>query len=349
MSDKPLRELSGELTQRRQIFYDEIDTHAMAPLWEVMAALVPREPVTPCLPYHWAWPMVRERLLQAGELITAEEAERRVLVLENPGLRGQSSVTHSLYAGVQMILPGEIAPDHRHTATAIRLIMEGKGGFTAVDGERAGMERGDFIITPSWTWHGHGNEGDGPMFWLDGLDVPLVRLLDAGFSDPHRHEPAESPRPEVSPQLFSGHLLPVDYQSSRSNPVFRYPYERTRAILQRLSLSQALDDVHGIKLRYAHPGTGGWATATMGACVQWMPRGFESQLYRSTDATVFCVIEGEGSSNVGEQRIEWHPNDVFVVPSWMPVTHHAAQDAVLFSMSDRPTQQALNVWREARG
>lgn len=340
--------LPANLQARRQQFYDEIDTHAMAPLWEVLAALVPREPMTPCRPVHWSWPLVRERLMQAGELITAEEAERRVLVLENPGLRGQSSVTHSLYAGVQMILPGEIAPPHRHTATAIRLIMEGEGGFTTVDGERADMARGDFIITPSWTWHGHGNEGAAPMFWLDGLDVPLVRLLDASFSDPHEEAPVAETRPEISPLRFSGHLLPVDYQADRSNPVFRYPYARTREVLHQLSRAQPLDEAHGIKLRYAHPGTGAWATSTMGAAVQWMPAGFEAQAYRSTDATVFCVIEGEGVSQVGEQRFTWRPNDVFVVPSWVPVTHRASTESVLFTMSDRPAQEALGLWREAR-
>ena len=143
-------------------------------------------------------------------------------------------------------------------------------------------------------------------------------------------------------------MLPIDYEPGGSNPVFRYPYERTREILRQLSTAQPLDAAHGIKLRYAHPGTGGWATATMGAAVQWMPAGFESAAYRSTDATVFCVIEGEGHSMVGDIRFDWRPNDVFVVPSWVPVSHCAARESVLFSMSDRPAQEALGLWRESR-
>jgi hypothetical protein len=78
-----------------------------------------------------------------GTLITAREAERRVLVLENPGLRGASSITRTLYAGLQLILPGEVAPSHRHTQSALRFVLEGKGAYTAVDGERASMHPGD--------------------------------------------------------------------------------------------------------------------------------------------------------------------------------------------------------------
>src|SRR5437667_12280799 len=125
-------------------------------------------------------------LIEAGSLITAKEAERRVLILQNPALREHSPprITHSLFAGLQLILPGEIAPSHRHTQSALRFIIEGEGAYTAVDGERTTMRPGDFVITPSWSWHDHGNETKEPMVWLDGLDIPIVRLLDASFAEP---------------------------------------------------------------------------------------------------------------------------------------------------------------------
>ena len=104
---------------------------------------------------------------EACGLISTEEAERRVLVFENPGLPGQSRITQSLFGGLQIILPGEIAPAHRHTASALRFILEGKDAYTAVGGERTMMEPGDFVITPSMTWHDHGNVGKEPMVWLD--------------------------------------------------------------------------------------------------------------------------------------------------------------------------------------
>ena len=146
-----------------------------------MGELITPEPKSACLPALWKFDEIRDYMTEAGKLITAKEAERRVLVLENPGLRGQSKITTSLYAGVQMVMPGDVAPAHRHTQSALRFVLEGKGAYTAVDGERTLMEPGDFVITPYMTWHDHGNETDEPMFWLDGLDIPMVQFLDASF------------------------------------------------------------------------------------------------------------------------------------------------------------------------
>src|SRR6476619_4228682 len=171
-------ERSTSRDERRR-YYDEISKAHLTPLWEVLHALVPTAPSTPCVPAHWRYADVRPHLMHAGELISAEEAVRRVLILENPALRGQSCITQSLYAGLQLILPGEVAPSHRHTQSALRFIVEGRGAYTAVDGERTTMQPGDFIITPSWTWHDHGSDADGPVVWLDGLDIPMVRFFDA--------------------------------------------------------------------------------------------------------------------------------------------------------------------------
>ena len=164
-------------------FHHELGTKNLAPLWEVMKDLVPREPRSLAVPAYWSAELLRKMAIEAGTLITAEKAERRVLVLENPTLRGQSQITTSLYAGVQLILPGEAAPTHRHTASALRLIMEGSGAYTVVDGERVAMHRGDFLITPTWSFHDHGSDGDEPVIWLDGLDVPIVKMLSVGFSE----------------------------------------------------------------------------------------------------------------------------------------------------------------------
>ncbi|MES2399437.1 MAG: gentisate 1,2-dioxygenase [Pseudomonadota bacterium] len=330
-------------------FYKRIDGENMTPLWEVLSGLVPPEPRTPCEPAHWQWNRARAYLLEAGELISAKQAERRVLVLENPGLRGKSSATHSLYAGIQLILPGEIAPSHRHTATAVRLIMEGEGGYTAVDGERTPMFPGDFIITLSWSFHDHGNEGSTPVIWLDGLDVPMIQFFDAAFSEQHPLEVQPINRPvDYSLGNVGTGMMPDDYQVHPArSPLFRYPYEQTLALLNRMSQTNAVNGAHGFKLRFTHPGTGGWPTPTIGAFMQMLPAGFRGTPHRSTDSKVYSVVEGHGSSRIGDTTIEWGPRDVFVVPSWMPVSHQCAERAVLFSMSDRPVQQALGIWREA--
>jgi gentisate 1,2-dioxygenase len=324
----------------RKAFYEKIGSENLTPLWESLGDLVPQRPRTPCLPALWQYEKARAHLLEAGRLITAKEAERRVLVLENPGLRGQSSITHTLYAGWQLILPGEVS--------ALRFVVEGSGAYTAVDGERATMRPGDFIITPSWTFHDHGNPSSGPVIWLDGLDIPMISFFDAGFAERDPNEVQQPVRPEGDALYRYGqNLVPVEHQPrSRSTPVFAYPYEKTREALDRLARAGPLHPAHGIKMQYVNPATGGYPMPTIGAFIQLLPAGFQGTRYRSTDGTVFSVVEGRGRSRVSGEVFEWGPKDVFVVPSWHEVSHEALGEAVLFSFSDRPVQKALGIWRE---
>jgi len=338
-------------TAERTAFYDELAPKHMAPLWEVLRALITHEPATPCVPVMWRYDEVRPYLMRSGALITAKEAERRVLILENPALAGKASVTHTLYAGLQLILPGEVAPAHRHSQSALRFVIEGQGAYTAVDGERTYMSPGDFIITPSWTWHDHGNDSDQPMVWLDGLDIPLVGLLDAGFMEPGNAETQMVTKPAGdSLARYGSGLLPVDWRpSGRTSPVFNYPYARTREALEQMARQQEWDACHGLKLRYVNPATGDYAMPTMATFMQLLPKGFAGAPYRSTDGTVYVCIEGKGETRIGGESLAWDPRDVFVVPSWATHTHRAAAESVLFSFSDRVVQEKLGLWREARG
>ena len=167
----------------RQAYYDRIAKHDMRPLWKVMDSLVTKEPASRCQPAIWHFDDFKSLVMESGNLITAEEAKRRVLILENPSLRGESRVTNSLFAGIQMILPGEVAPAHRHAAAAIRFVLDGEGAYTAVEGEKAFMAPGDFVITANWAPHDHGNTSDKPMLWLDVLDVPAVNFFEASFAE----------------------------------------------------------------------------------------------------------------------------------------------------------------------
>jgi gentisate 1,2-dioxygenase len=336
----------------RQHFYDQLTPHSLAPLWERLHTLVTRAPTTPAVPVLWDYDnVVRPYLMQAGSLITAKEAERRVLILENPGLHGHTSVTHALFAGLQLILPGEVAPAHRHAQSALRFVIEGRGAYTAVEGERALMEPGDFIITPSWTWHDHGNDGDAPVVWLDGLDIPIIRLLDVSFAEPANAESQTEARPPGdSLARYGANMLPVDWRPTvKSSPVFAYPYARTREALATLARNGDPDACHGYKLRYANPATGDHAMPTIGACMQVLPAGFDTAPYRCTDGTVFVAVEGTGETIVGDTVFRWKPRDVFVVPSWHSHRHRTDGEAVLFSFSDRPVQEKLGLWREERG
>jgi len=287
-----------EASAERQAFYEKIKRENLAPLWEVLGDLVPQSPRTPCLPALWRYAVVRKHLLDSGSLITAKEAERRVLVLENPALPGASSITHTLYAGLQLILPGETAPSHRHSQSALRFVVEGAGAYTAVDGERTTMHPGDFIITPSWTFHDHGNPGDTPVIWLDGLDIPIVAFFDAGFAEryPDEVQPVVKPEGDALAR-YGANLLPVEHaRASLTTPIFSYPYARTREALERMRRAESWHRAHGLKMQYINPSTGGPAMPTIGAFIQLLPKGFEGQPYRTTDGTVYCVVEGRGRS-----------------------------------------------------
>jgi gentisate 1,2-dioxygenase len=337
-----------DTSPERADFYARLDKKNTAPLWEVLGRLVLPQPQPVTQPALWKWDELRPLIMEGGRLITAKEAERRVLVLENPGLRGMSQITQSLYAGLQLILPGEVAPTHRHAASALRFIVEGAGAYTAVDGERTTMHPGDFILTPSWTFHDHGNPGNDPVVWLDGLDVPIVNMLDTSFAEHHPMETQPVSRPEGDAQLRYGqNMLPVEYTpTSLSAPVFVYPYSRSRETLERLHRNGPLDPCHGTKLQYVNPATGGYPMPTIAAFMQYLPAGFRGEAYRGTDATIYSVVEGRGESRVGTTTLAWGPRDIFVVPSWTPVSHAAREAAVLFSFSDRAAQKALGLWRE---
>jgi gentisate 1,2-dioxygenase len=336
----------------RQALYRKIEKHDFAPLWEVYHDLIPDTPQTPCKPALWKWVEARPYLMEAGKLITAKEALRRVLILQNPGMPGKSCVTQSLFAGYQLILPGEIAPSHRHTQSALRFVLEGACAYTAVDGERSTMRPGDFIITPSWTWHDHGNPGTDPVIWMDGLDVPILRTFAAQFHEPFPEDVQPVSRGEgASNARYGNNLRPLGAVApfGKTSPIFSYPYGRSRETLAKLAKQGDPDACHGWKMEYINPLTGGHAMPTIAAFIQLLPKGYATNPCRSTDGTVYSVVEGEGKVKIGAQEFAFGRRDAFVVPSWHPVEIRARSETVLFSFSDLPGQEAMGLWREKRG
>ncbi len=331
----------------REAFYARIAKKDMAPLWKVMKNVVTKEPVTRTKPHVWHYDDVKSLVMESGGLISAEEAERRVLILENPGMHGESRITNTLFAGVQMIMPGEVAPAHRHASSAIRFVLDGEGAYTAVEGEKAFMAPGDFVITANWAPHDHGNPGDKPMLWLDVLDFPAVNFYEASFAEHFDNATQETTRKDGDLLSFYGSgVLPDGTQVMNRTPVINYTYARTRPIVERMMQSGDIDKRHGARVRYANPVTGGPVLQTMGAYLAMLPKGFKGEPYRATDGTVLVCVEGKGTTEVDGTVLEWGKNDVFVVPSWKRYAHKAQDQSVLFSISDRPAQEALGIWRE---
>ena len=347
-----VRPVTAEVQATRQAYYDRLGEQSMAPLWERMKGLVPPEPRPTPAAHVWHYDDVRPVLMEAGRLLTAEEAERRVLVLENPALHGKSRATATLYAGIQLVLPGEVAPAHRHTASALRFVLESQGGHTAVAGERTTMRPGDFVITPSWAWHDHGNNTGGPVVWMDILDLPIVNFLEAGFSEHHNDAEQTVSRPENDALArFGASLLPLTGESpfGKTSPIFNYPYDRTRAALVAVAGAGDLDPHHAATLRYANPLDGGWAMPTIASWMTHVPGGVRTAPVRSTDGIVVAVAEGHGTARVGDTTLRFGPRDVFVLPNWNWRSIEASDDCFLFCSSDRVIQEKVGLWREELG
>ncbi|MBV8222658.1 MAG: cupin domain-containing protein [Candidatus Eremiobacteraeota bacterium] len=307
-------------TESLEGLFDEAARASTAPLWTVMKEMVPPAPVPKAVPHVWRYAELRPLLAEAGRLIGAEQAERRVLMLVNPALRPPFT-TDTLFGGLQLILPGEVAPAHRHTAFALRFIIEGSRGFTAVGGEKVTMERGDMILTPSWEFHDHGHEGNAEMVWLDGLDLPLWRAIPVNFAESY-----------AQPRYPSA---PADGPSR-----LRYPWAEIEA---------ALDSAPGAwaSVPYRLRDSDAPVSPRIGASAERVDAGASSPARRETTSAVYHVYAGSGTTRIGDRELHWEASDTFAVPAWMPYAHVARTKAYLFRFDDRPLLDALGAYRSA--
>jgi len=331
-------------------YSDSLDRLSLAPLWTALHALLPHERVTQAVPHRWRWMEMRGPLLEAARLVPMEQAERRVLVLRNPGLGGAYAATATLFAGMQIILPGEAAPSHHHTPAALRLVVEGHGAFTTVDGVRCEMEPGDLIITPPMRWHDHGHEGTGPVIWLDALDLPLVRSLDAAWASKMRAAAAPTTAIDSSQDEFTAAgLVPrASRYEDTGYPQVRWPWRTVRAALLAMAAEARAD--RPVVLRYVNPRTGSFPLRTMGCEARWLRPGESTSAERRTGSGIFHVIEGHGESRIGDETLAWEQGDCIAAPPWHWIQHRnlsASAPACLFQVSDEPALRALGLWLEA--
>jgi len=331
------------------VYSERLEKLSLAPLWAALHVLLPNERVSRVLPHHWRWTELREPLLESARLVGIEQAERRVLVLCNPGLPGAYAATATLYAGLQIILPGESAPSHHHTPAALRLVVEGRGAYTTVDGVKCAMEPGDLIITPPMRWHDHGHEGSEPVIWLDGLDIPLVRNLDASWASKMR--PAKAPITDADSsqdEFTAAGLVPRRSRYEDTGfPQVRWPWRAAREALAALAASAPARAP--VVLRHINPRTGDFPLKTMGSEAQWLRPGEATRAERRTGSGVFHVIEGRGQSRIGETTVSWEPGDCFVAPPWHWIEHRnesGSTPACLFHLNDEPALRALGLWME---
>ena len=263
--------------------------------------------------------------------------------------RSTSFSAQTIFTGLQIIMPGEVAAAHRHTPNALRFVVKGEGAYTSVAGERTMMHPGDFIVTPNWEWHDHGNIGTEPVVWMDGLDSAFTKFFGTTFREDYPRDVQPLYRSEGdSMASFGSALLPMEFKGEgTASPLLVYPYTRTRAALAHLKETRPLHAAHGVKLRYANPATGKYPFPTMATFMQLLPKGFSGKPSRTTENAVYNVAEGSGRVTIEGKAFDFEPHDIFVAPSWCEVSFVAREESVIFSYSDRAAQEAMGFFREA--
>jgi gentisate 1,2-dioxygenase len=269
------------------------------------------------VPAHWRFAEAKWAMQAAGRLIGTDLAERRNFVMRNPIPGNDISTLRTLVCAYQSILPGETARSHRHAPHALRVILDAKGAYSIVDGDKHPMETGDVVLTPGWSWHGHGHEGAGQAYWFDGLDVPLTQLLEPMFFEEH-------------PAGFE----PVKRVTAESP--MRFAFADT---LRRLA-DAAADNHFGRTIDLAAP-----TMPTITLKVHSWEAGWRNEPYRRAANTVYVVMRGQGTSVVGGNAFHWEFGDTLAAPAWSRIEHHVLEDSVVFSMSDEMLMRWARYYR----
>jgi gentisate 1,2-dioxygenase len=271
------------------------------------------------VPAHWRYAEVKPAMVAAGRLIGTDLAERRNFVMRNPVPGNDIATLRTLVCAYQSILPGEKARSHRHAPHALRVILDAKGAYSIVDGEKTPMNTGDIVLTPGWCWHGHGHDGSEQAYWFDGLDVPLTQLLEPMFFEDH-------------PAGFEQVTRVAD-----ESPM-RFPWVDTVARLE-----VAPEDPAGHFGRSIDLPASSMPTITLK--VHAWPKGWRNVPYRRSANTVYLIMEGTGRSTIGDRTFDWQFGDTIAAPAWSRIVHQASEDAVVFSMSDETLMRWARYYR----
>lgn len=317
-----------EADKAQESFYETLPSKHVEPLWLKIEKFVPPLPSPAATPAVWRYKEILPSLMEAGRIVPVEQAERRVLMLVNPSMTAPHT-TDTIYGGLQLVLPGEVAPAHRHSAFALRFIIESTEGYTAVEGEKMVMKRGDIILTPSWQWHDHGNDGTDPVIWLDGLDLPLFGTLKLNFANGY-------PEPRYPSRL-------VNQCTSQ------FPWK---------PVEKALQDMGGEYARYDYRhDDGSHLSLTLSVQAERVGPGASSPASQETASFMYHVVDGQGHTTIQtpgssqSHTIEWTTKDTFAVPAWSQIVHtNTSQDgneAFLVAINDRPMVESLGLMRNA--
>jgi len=303
------------------------------------------------LAHHWRWNdvhrILHQSLLFQDKLPTGlAGAERRIVRLQNPGLNGET-VTNTMSMSAQLLLPGEIARPHRHTPVAFRFFLKGRS-FTTVHGERNDMLPGDLVLTPYMTWHDHGNDSDEPGIWIDGLDYPLVRELDAVIKKDIEKAQNTKRTGTTERRFGSAGLRPtkVTPQETKLSSMIHYRWVTTEAMLEKMAAADDASKNDDIMIEYVNPATGNSVFNTIGCYIQMIRPGVTTVKQREVAHKVYQVFRGSGKVVIGDQTFEYEEGDFFVIPSgsWHQHINEGSNPTILFSLQDKPAMERLGLY-----
>ncbi|ALE05658.1 cupin [Arthrobacter sp. ERGS1:01] len=348
-------EASPEEAAALEVLYQDFEQENLIPLWTQIADLMPMVPTPKAVPHVWRWNTLLPLAERSGDLVPVDRGgERRAIALANPGLGGKPYVTPTLWAAIQYLGGHETAPEHRHSQNAFRFVVEGEGVWTVVNGDPVRMSRGDFLLTPGWNFHGHHNETDQPMAWIDGLDIPFVHYTDTAFFEFGTERVTDESTPDISrsERLWANPgLRPLSgLQNTISSPIGAYRWEHTdRALAEQLRLE---DEGHPATVsqghaavRFVNPTTGGDVMSTIRAQFHRLRAGASTDTVREVGSSVYQVFEGRGSIVINGETSTLEKGDLIVVPSWAAWSIHAETEFDLFQFGDHPIIERLNLNR----
>jgi gentisate 1,2-dioxygenase len=344
-----------EDTEALRELYRGFERNHLLPLWTQRGDLMPTHPKPRAVPHVWKWSNLLPLAQRSGELVpVGRGGERRAIGLANPGLGGNAYVSSTLWAAIQYLGPHETAPEHRHSQNAFRFVVEGEGVWTVVNGDPVRMSRGDLLLTPGWHFHGHHNDTDAPMAWIDGLDIPFAQQNDVGFFEFGSERVTDYATPMFSRQerLWSHPgLRPLSgLKDTASSPLGAYRWEHTdRALTEQLLLEEegqpaTVEQGHAA-IRYVNPTTGGDVMPTIRCEFHRLREGTSTPGRREVGSSVFQVFQGKGAVRLGGVETVLDVGDIFVVPSWIEWSLRADTMFDLFRFSDAPIIEKLNFAR----
>ncbi len=330
-------------------YRDSLTARNLVPLWPSLRAALPfGMPSRRTRPTLWRYGDIRPQLIEAGRLTPIDKAERRVLVLSNPGLGLENmQATPSIYIGMQLILPGETAPNHKHSPSAVRFVVEGEGGFTVVEGEKCPMEPGDLILTPSGLWHEHGHSGSGPVIWMDALDLPTVFALEASYGTEGPPQIARNEADSSQTKYRRAGLVPwaAVNRPRAAYPLIRFPWREVKAALADLASVTPRGEI--VRLAYVNPETGGECMPILGFSAVHLRPGETARPARHSASSVIHVVDGVGTIEIDGTSLRFERFDTIAVPTHAEVRIENASSsspAHLFVVDDAPMQKKLGFY-----